>query len=98
MTPKLRTALFAPLLLCLVAQTPGGKIAHVTFDDDPVGQLPRGFSTAVTGTGQPGAWVVRASDDGKHVLAQTSTDPTDGRFPVCVLDRAVARDVMVDVT
>jgi hypothetical protein len=92
---KLRTLWVTGLLLCL-AQTPGGKMAVVTFEKDAVDQLPPGFTTAVTGPGPEGTWVVRESD-GRRVLAQTSADPTDGRFPHCVLDKAVAKDVMVEV-
>jgi hypothetical protein len=63
------------------------------------GQLPEGFSTARTGQGAPSAWSVAddASVPGGRVLAQTSTDQTDHRFPLAIYGAAIARDVEVTV-
>jgi hypothetical protein len=64
-----------------------------------VGQLPEGFSTARTGQGVPAAWSVvdDASVPDGRVLAQTSTDKTDYRFPLAIYDAVIARDVEVAV-
>ena len=44
----------------------------IDFDKDKVGQPPSGFSFGLTGTGKPGAWVIKkdeASPDRRNVLA-----------------------------
>lgn len=70
------------------------------FNNDKVGEAPSGFSTALTGRGRPGKWVVMkdpASPDQGNVLAQTDADTTGYRFPVCVYDGLTAKDVDVTV-
>jgi hypothetical protein len=70
------------------------------FDTADVGKLPAGFSTVLTGGGGPVIWVVKedsSAPSGGKVLAQTSTDTTDYRFPLCVYDKVTARDVDVAV-
>jgi hypothetical protein len=72
----------------------------ITFDQDKVGALPQGFSTALTGQGKAGAWVVMKdaqSPERGNVLAQTDADPTSYRFPVCVLDDLSAKDLDLSV-
>ncbi len=72
----------------------------ITFDEDAVNAPPQGFSTALTGQGKPGVWVVKKdprSRERGNVLAQTDADPTDYRFPVCVLDDFSAKDVDLSV-
>lgn len=73
---------------------------RVDFETTAVGELPAGFSTAVTGGGKPAEW--RVVDDatapsGGKVLAQTSTDKTSYRFPLCFFDRLAAKDVEASV-
>jgi Galactocerebrosidase, C-terminal lectin domain len=72
----------------------------IDFDSSDIGKLPADFSTALTGSGGPMAWVVKedasAPSDGK-VLAQTSTDTADYRFPLCVYDKVTAKDVEIAV-
>src|SRR6266567_5974827 len=70
------------------------------FNNDKVGEAPGGFSTALTGRGKPGKWVVvndPASPNQRNVLAQTDADATDYRFPVCVYDGLTAKDVDVSM-
>ena len=70
------------------------------FNNDKVGEAPGGFSTALTGRGKPGKWVVvndPASPNQRNVLAQTDADTTDYRFPVCVYDGLTAKDVDVSM-
>jgi hypothetical protein len=84
----------AALVVC--AQT----ARTVTFDQDKVGAPPQGFSTALTGQGKAGVWVVMKdaqSSERGNVLAQTDPDPTDYRFPVCVLDGLSAKDLDLSV-
>jgi hypothetical protein len=66
----------------------------VTFQGDEVGSAPSSFLSALTGGGGPVTWVI-VQDGGKTELAQTSTDPTSKRFPLCVYSGFVAKDVEV---
>ncbi len=63
------------------------------------GHLPEGFRVARTGQGAPAAWSVvdDASVPAGRVLAQTSTDQTDYRFPLAIYDPTVAKDVEATV-
>src|SRR6266536_1610107 len=76
------------------------KTTKIDFNNVKVGEAPSGFSTALTGRGRPGKWVVMkdpASPDQGNVLAQTDADTTGYRFPVCVYDGRTAKDVDVTV-
>jgi hypothetical protein len=86
------------------APGPEGRAAvekTVTFDPLDTGKTPPGFTTALTGGGGPVSWVVQedaSAPSGKgKVLAQTSSDKTDYRLPLCIYDGLVARDVEVSV-
>ena len=62
---------------------------------------PVGFTQARTGRGGTGAWEVKEDNtapSGKRVLAQTSSDPTNYRFPLCIYDAFEARDVDLSVS
>jgi hypothetical protein len=88
----MRTALLALLLL----QTS----TTYDFEKDAAGKTPDGFTTALTGAGGPAIWTVReeaGAPSGKQVLAQTSAEETDGRFPLCLSDRFSAKDGSVSV-
>jgi hypothetical protein len=70
------------------------------FNKDKTGEPPKGFSTALTGHGKAGVWVVTKDDsspDRGNVLAQTDADATGYRFPLCVQDRVTAKDVDISV-
>jgi Domain of Unknown Function (DUF1080) len=107
---KATTCAYAMLLLLtciawMLSAEAGGAGAHesilVDFETATMGELPAGFSTAVTGGGGPGAWRVvedATAPNGRKVLAQTSTDKTSSRFPLCIYDRIAAKDVEVSVT
>ena len=93
--------LFVTFTLALAAgeaATPS-KIT-VDFEASEVGEAAEGFSTALTGNGRAGTWVIQeesAAPRGKKVLAQTDPDETSYRFPVCVYNKVTARDVRVGV-
>jgi hypothetical protein len=72
------------------------KSVTVDFGKYAVGTLPEGFLTAVTNGGAPGKWEI-VDAGGKKVFAQTNTDETDGRFPLCVYDKVSLKDVEVSV-
>lgn len=83
-----------------LAETKATAQVVVDFDSVEVGKLPVDFSTALTGGGGPVSWVAKeesSAPSGRKVLAQTSTDSTDYRFPLCVYDKITAKDVEVSV-
>jgi len=63
------------------------------------GLAPDDFAFSRTGGGEVGEW--RVVDDptasNRRVIAQTSTDPTDYRFPLAVYQRVAAKNVDVKV-
>lgn len=72
----------------------------VSFEDQERGKTPKGFSTELTGKGEPGTWIVDLDKDDQsrgNVLAQTNMDRTGYRFPVCVYDAISAKNVDVSV-
>lgn len=72
----------------------------VDFEKDTPGRPPAGFSTTLTGSGQPGVWVVvedASAPAGHLVLAQTHADSTSHRFPLCMLDAVSAKDAEISV-
>jgi hypothetical protein len=91
------------MFLCAIpafAETKPAAQITIDFDSSEVGKLPADFSTALTGSGGPVTWVVKedtSAPTGGQVLAQTSTDQTDYRFPLCVYDPFTAKDVEVSV-
>ena len=54
------------------------------------------FTAALTGSGPPPRWTL-VDDGGRKVLAQTSKDTTDYRFPLAIFDQPVAPDLDVAV-
>lgn len=68
----------------------------IDFSKEKAGSLPGGFTTALTGQGKAGVWVVTAdgaSPNQGNVPAQTDADATSYRFPVCVYDKLTAKNV-----
>src|SRR5256886_2526021 len=91
---------FGLLFVLLVTIAVSAQTTTIDFNDEKVGEAPSGFSTALTGRGRPGKWVVmkdQASPNQGNDLAQTDADRTDYRFPVCVYDGLTAKDVDVSV-
>ena len=74
--------------------------AASTFESAQVGALPAGVTTALAGSGGPVKWAIlddASAPAGPKVLAQTSTDKTDYRFPLAIFDQPVAADLDVAV-
>jgi hypothetical protein len=72
----------------------------IDFNKDNAGGPPKGFSTALTGQGKAGVWVVtkdEATPNQGNVLAQTDADATSYRFPLCVHDGLTAKDGDISV-
>jgi hypothetical protein len=87
---------------CLAEAKDAGPAEAITLDfaASVVGTLPTGFSSAVTGGCGPASWMVVedvTAPSGGKVLAQTSSDKTSSRFPLCVYDVFTASDVTVSV-
>ncbi|WP_448192649.1 hypothetical protein [Azospirillum sp. sgz301742] len=77
-----------------------GQTVRFDFEGDKPGSLPPGFSVALTGKGAPPEWKVvedPSSPAGAKVLAQTSADSTDYRFPLCIESAFTAADVRLTV-
>ena len=80
-------------------QAAGKQLAY-HFDDDPPGHMPARFHSALTGRGKAGNWVVQSASSAPskpNVLAQTSDDGTDYRFPVAVSDEGSFQDLQLSV-
>jgi hypothetical protein len=72
----------------------------VNFDTSPGETPPADCAVALTGGGGPVSWVIKddpTAPSGGKVLAQTSTDKTNDRFPLCIYDKLTAEDVEVAV-
>jgi hypothetical protein len=70
------------------------------FEGAQVGSVPPGFSPGLTGKGAPPDWKVvddPTAPAGPRVVAETSGDRTNDRFPLLILDGFDARGVRVSV-
>lgn len=89
----------------VVPETPAplqaaGKEFLYNFDSDAVGKLPAKFHDGLTGQGAKAQWVVKADPTAPsqpNVLAQTSTDKTDYRFPLAIADEGSFKDLDMSV-
>jgi hypothetical protein len=84
---------------CLATRAAAQGVPNVVSFAAEFGELPEGFQLARTGKGAPAAWSVveDSSVPGGRVLAQTSRDQTDYRFPLAIYDRVNTRNVEVSV-
>src|SRR6266566_3388587 len=97
---KFKICSFILLVSLLSAISVSAQTTTIDFNNEKVGEAPSGFSTTLTGKGKPGKWAVTKDDSSPNqgnVLAQTDSDPTGYRFPVCVYDGLTAKDVDVTV-
>ena len=79
---------------------PAGKELVYNFDSDAVGKLPARFHEALTGQGAKAQWIVRADASAPsqpNVLAQTSADKTDYRFPLAIADEGSFQNLEISV-
>lgn len=88
----------------LIDELPVARVSAVQtkldFNQDKPGSPPSNFTTALTGKGKPGVWVVLKDDTAPskgNVLAQTDADRTGYRFPVCVYDGLTVKDADISV-
>jgi hypothetical protein len=79
---------------------PSGKEVVYNFDSDSVGAPPNDFHIAVTGGGGPSQWAVKSDDSAPskpNIVAQTSANTTDYRFPLLIADGNSFRDLDLSV-
>ena len=90
---------FLVALSFLTATSARGADKTFDFERDAPGSAPAGFEFARTGQGPEGKWLVEADkDDPKNkVLAQTSADTTDYRFPLAIVKDGSWTDVTLSV-
>ena len=72
----------------------------INFDNAPLGQLPPGWSVAMTNRGHAPRWEVRidrTAPTQPYVLAQVSADPARDRYPLAIWDGTTMRDGEVSV-
>jgi hypothetical protein len=72
----------------------------INFDTAPIGQLPPGWTVAMTNRGGAPHWEIRkdrSAPTQPYVFAQVSTDPTGNRFPLAIFDGMSLRDGDVSV-
>jgi Domain of Unknown Function (DUF1080) len=80
-------------------QAAGQQLVY-NFDSDSAGQLPQKFHSALTGSGREPKWTVMADSSAPskpNIVAQTSTDKTDYRFPLIIADEGSFRDLDLSV-
>jgi len=80
-------------------QSAGASFTY-NFDGDAVGAMPPKSHGARTGKGAEGKWVVMADPSAPskpNVVAQTSTDTTDYRFPLLISDEGNFKDLELSV-
>jgi hypothetical protein len=92
----MRNRILIVMVACMCV-TVHGEVRKVDFEQDTVGQPPKGFVFGHTRkVGTPGRWTVQQEGGGKY-LAQLDPDRTGNRFPVAVLTDVSATDVDVSV-
>ena len=90
-------------MLCLLPGAPGAQGSErilIDFDSMNAGIEPPHFSSAVTGEGGQGRWIVEMlSESGKRtkVLAQRSAIDANSRFLVCVYEEFTGKDIDLSV-
>ena len=90
---------YAVLITCAIAITVSVEAQgrKIDFEQDVVGQAPKGFAFGHTRkVGSPGRWVVQQDSGGKY-LAQLDADGTRNRFPVAVVSDVSTGDVDLSV-
>ncbi len=82
------------------SQQAAGRQFVYNFDTDTAGQMPAKFHSAKTGGGAPEKWAVTAdpaAPSKPNVVAQTSNDKTDYRFPLLIADEGSFKDLDLSV-
>lgn len=70
------------------------------FEKSETGKMPDGFTAALTGAGGPVAWMIAedpSAPSPPKILAQSSTETIEDRFPLCIYDAVTAKDLATSV-
>jgi hypothetical protein len=87
-------------VVLLMAGAVAAQAQTYGFDEQKLGEPPKGMTCALTGKGRPGVWKILADPTApspSQVLAQADDDRTSYRFPVCVVDGVSALDLDLSV-
>ena len=85
------------LAMALTAPIGVARAEVFDFESAAVDSVPQGWSVAMTNEGGEPRWAVVPSEEGGHVLAQLSNDPTSQRFPLAIFTRDSIRDGALSV-
>jgi Domain of Unknown Function (DUF1080) len=102
-SPVATVASIVVLAACLGAGSTAAQQTAASwfdFEKSQAGSAPPGFTTGLTGKGPPPVWKIvedPTAPAGSRVVAETSGDRTDTRFPLLILDGFEAKDVQVTV-
>ena len=75
-------------------------LTTIDFDHFEIGPVPKEFTPLLSGLGKDVSWEIRTDPSalsGKNVLAQTSYEQIDYRFPLLVYNNVTAKNVHVAV-
>ncbi|MDP1750807.1 MAG: hypothetical protein Q8L22_15235 [Reyranella sp.] len=89
----MRSLLIIPLLAVSVLVSSSASAQLLVPLTTPDGRV--ACTQGMTGIGRPASWQALADADGPSgwVLTETAADPTDSRFPLCINEQAVLRDL-----
>jgi hypothetical protein len=102
-SPVATVASIVILAACLGAGSTAAQqtaASRFDFEKSQAGSVPPGFTPGLTGKGPPPAWKIvedPTAPAGSRVVAETSGDRTNNRFPLLILDGFEAKDVLVTV-
>lgn len=82
------------------SEAKAGAAVVIDFNNMKAGLSPVGFSPAVTGEGGPSRWFIEAPDRESgltNAVVQRSAISANNRFPLCIYDGFVGKDVELSV-
>jgi len=81
--------------------TPAAKSVTFDFDHFPTGPVPDDFAPVLSGVGESVVWQIRAEPtarSGQKVLAQTSSEEVNPRFPLLIYKKLTEKNVEAGVS
>lgn len=81
--------------------TPAAKSVTFDFDHFPTGSVPDDFVSVLSGVGQSIVWQIRTEPtarSGQKVLAQTSSEEVNPRFPLLIYTKLTEKNVEAGVS
>lgn len=92
--------LIATVVALLPATGARAAARKIDFGKADLGTTPSAFTPALTGEGGAVAWMIAedpTAPSPPRMLAQSSTEATENRFPLCIYDSVSAKDVVATV-